>query len=52
MTDLEWQILERVVEGNMTVERARYIVVSDGHLAEFDAALEIMLEGESDEDSN
>ena len=43
--DIMWDLLEKVTEGLVSVERARYIMAGSGRLNAFDEALEILTEG-------
>ena len=38
--DIMWKLLERVVDGELSAERARYILAGSGLLVEFDYQLE------------
>ena len=42
--ELLWKLLEKVIDGRLTKDRARYILAGSGYLDEFDESLEILME--------
>jgi hypothetical protein len=47
--DIMWKLIERVVDGEMSIDKARYILGASGLLADFDYWIEEFL---SDQESN